>query len=135
MDRRSQVLGASGLNILAGLWLIISPFVLGYFNLGRAAAPAGASAATSVDLIVGFVIALMAVIRFFGVRKIGVELFHNQTVWLSWGNVVLGLVLIVSPFLLQFTDVSAAYWNNIIVGVIVVILSAWNALVSRPAVT
>ncbi len=134
MDRRAQVLSASGINIIAGIWLIISPFVLGYVDFGRAGST-GASLATSTDLVVGFVIVVIAAIRFFGARNIGVELFHNQTVWLSWLNAVLGLVLIASPFLFHFTDLSAAYWNNIIVGVIVAILSAWNALVSRPAVT
>ncbi|CCF83720.1 membrane hypothetical protein [Nitrolancea hollandica Lb] len=103
-------------------------------DFGRAGST-GASLATSTDLVVGFVIVVIAAIRFFGARNIGVELFHNQTVWLSWLNAVLGLVLIASPFLFHFTDLSAAYWNNIIVGVIVAILSAWNALVSRPAVT
>ncbi len=134
MDRRSQVLSASGTNIIAGIWLIISPFVLGYADFGRAGS-SEAALATSTDFIVGFVIALIAAIRFFGARTLGVEVFHSQTVWLSWLNAVLGLILIASPFLFQFTDLSAAYWNNIIVGVVVAILSAWNALVSRPAVT
>jgi hypothetical protein len=33
VTREQQVTTASGLNILAGLWLIISPFVLGYSAL------------------------------------------------------------------------------------------------------
>lgn len=134
MERSTQVLTASGLNIIAGIWLIISPFVLGYSNMGRSGA-SGASLATSLDLIVGFVIAVIAAIRFFGAYRLGVETFHSQTVWLSWLNAVLGLLLIAAPFLFQFTDLSSAYWNNIIVGVLVAILSAWNALVSQPAVT
>lgn len=134
MDRRAQVLSASGTNIIAGIWLIISPFVLGYADFGRTGST-GAALATSTDLIVGFVIVLIAAIRFFGTRNLGFETFHSQTVWLSWLNALLGLLLIASPFLFQFTDLSAAYWNNIIVGVIVAILSAWNALVSRPAVS
>ena len=98
---------ASGLNILAGLWLIISPFVLGYADFGRADRTGG-STATSIDFIVGFVIAVLAVIRFFGARSLGVEVFRDQIVWLSWANVALGLVLIATPFLFSFTDLSAA---------------------------
>ena len=134
MNRKSQIMTASRLNILAGLWLIISPFVLGYADFGWAARTGG-SAATSIDFIVGFVIAVLAVIRFFGARSLGVEVFHDQIVWLSWANVALGLLLIATPFLFSLTDLSAAYWNNIMVSVIVAILSAWNALVSRPAMT
>ena len=134
MDRKSQIMTASRFNLLAGLWLIISPFVLGYAYFGRDDRSSG-STAKSIDFIVGFVIAVLAVIRFFGARSLGVEVFRDQIVWLSWANVALGLLLIATPFLFSFTDLSAAYWNNIMVGVIVAILSAWNALVSRPAMT
>jgi hypothetical protein len=64
MDRKSQIMTASGLHVLAGLCVIISPFVLGYADFGQPARTRG-SAAASIDFIVGFVIAVLAVIRFF----------------------------------------------------------------------
>ncbi|MBE3583818.1 MAG: SPW repeat protein [Limnochordaceae bacterium] len=43
--------------------------------------------------------------------------------WQGWINVLLGVWLIVSPFILGYRDVPAALWNGIIVGVIVAVLS------------
>lgn len=134
MDRSTQVFTASGLNIFLGIWVMISPSVLGYSNMGRSGT-SGAALATSLDLIVGFVIALIAAIRFFGSYRLGIEMFHSATVKLSWLNAALGLLLIASPFLFQFTDLSRAYWNNIIAGAFIAMLSVWNAKISRPAVT
>jgi hypothetical protein len=72
MTKEQQVTTASGLNIIAGLWLIISPFVLGYSSL---------TAATWGSIIVGIIIAAIAAVRAF---------CPGEMVWLSWVNVVLG---------------------------------------------
>lgn len=53
------------------------------------------------------------------------EQTENRLVkWASGANIVLGLWLIIAPFLLGYTGIAAAMWNEIIVGVIVVVL-AW----------
>jgi hypothetical protein len=53
---------------------------------------------------------------------------------LDWITAVVGLWLIASPFVLAFSAEAAAMWNNIIVGVVVIVLAVWAALmVSRPA--
>lgn len=128
MDTRAQAKVASSLDLLAGLWLIISPFVLGYFDLGRAAKTVEAQA-TSNDLIVGFAIAVIAAIRLANAYRFGE--YELPTMWLSWISALLGLWLIVSPFILGFTDLTVAFWNNIILGIIVAVLGVWNALVAR----
>lgn len=46
----------------------------------------------------------------------------------SWVNFILGLWLIVAPFVLPYRDISAALWNNVIVGVIIAVLAGWRAL-------
>ena len=47
---------------------------------------------------------------------------------LSWANFILGLWLIVAPFALHYRDITAAMWNNVIVGIVVAILAIYRAL-------
>ena len=104
---------ASGLNILAGLWLIISRFILGYSAL---------RGTMWNDVIVGIIIALIAAGKLSRGRSIQ---------WLSWINVVLGLWLIVSPFIFGNAGNTRVLYNEFIVSIVVVILAAWSALSTR----
>lgn len=131
MNPRAQAKVASGLDLLAGLWLIISPFVLGYSDLGQATKTM-ASQATNNSLIVGFTVAVIAAIRLANAYRFGE--YELPTMWLSWLSALLGLWLIVSPFVLGFADVTnltTAYWNTIILGIIVTVLGVWSALTAR----
>lgn len=47
---------------------------------------------------------------------------------LSWANFILGVWLIVAPFALVYRGISAALWDNVIVGIIIAVLAAWRAL-------
>jgi hypothetical protein len=47
---------------------------------------------------------------------------------ISWVNFVLGLWLIVAPFALLYRGISAALWDNVIVGIIIAVLAGWRAL-------
>ena len=109
-NRMGQVVVASGINLILGLWLIIAPFVLGF------------TAHTHSEwntIIVGILVATIAAIRIWGGRGAS---------WLSWINAGLALWLIVSPWIYGNSDISAILWNDIIVGVVVLVLSAWSAL-------
>lgn len=100
---------ASVLNLLAGLWLIISPFVLKYHTLHVAAWD---------TVIVGIIVLVLAWIRAANpVRLVG----------LSWINLLLGIWLIVSPFALAYANMPKATWNNVVFGVVVIILAIWSA--------
>lgn len=44
--------------------------------------------------------------------------------YVPWINFILGLWLIISPFLLGYSDVRPAMWNQIIVGILVLIFSS-----------
>lgn len=44
--------------------------------------------------------------------------------WLSWLSVLLGVWLIISPWVLGFTTNTNAFWNAILVGIAVVVVSA-----------
>lgn len=116
MDVRNQATTASGLNVLAGIWLIIAPFVLGYTL----------STPTTNDIWVGIVVGVLALIRVFTPMR---------AMWLSWVNIVLGIWVIISPFVLGYSYYATARWNDIILGIIVAVLAIWSsgATAMRPS--
>ncbi len=92
-------------NLILGLWMIISPWVLGYES---------EAAATSNAVILGIVIAVLAALELFTV-----------TAWEEWGNFVLGLWLVISPWVLGFRSVSSAMSNDVVIGIVVAVLAIW----------
>jgi VIT1/CCC1 family predicted Fe2+/Mn2+ transporter len=48
--------------------------------------------------------------------------------WLSWVNAVIGVWLAIAPFVLGYTNIAAALWNDIIVGIAIIVLAAWSAI-------
>ena len=103
---REEIAGASGLNVLAGIWLIISPFVLGY---------AGADA-TWNPIVFGAIVGVLALARAAGAYR---------AEWLSWINMAIGVWLFISAFWLAHS--AQASWNVGIMGIVVFILGAWSA--------
>jgi hypothetical protein len=97
--------GASGINVVLGIWLIISPFVLAF---------ARNQTAKWNDIAVGIAVAL-------------VSLSGG-----NWWNVVLGIWLIISPFVLGFANAPTILWNNIVLGVLVFIVAVSSRSL-RPA--
>ena len=116
-DSRSGAQTASGLNVLAGIWLIISPFVLNFF---RVPAPLWNT------LIAGIIVAVLGAIRC---------VYPNRNPGLSWLNLLLGIWLIISPFFLPYYGhaATAAVPNDVILGIITGLLATLS-LVSTPAV-
>ena|SRR5438105_1939914 len=108
MDEETWVDTALGINMLLGLWIIFSPFLLGF----RGVLPAVWNG-VGVGLLVAF---------FSGIR---ISIGYNQTIW-SWCTACFSLWLIVSPFVLGFANISSATWNDISVGVVMLLLS-WKA--------
>src|SRR5579884_917381 len=95
---------AAALNVLAGIWLIISPFVLGY---------TGADA-TWNPIVFGAIVCVLAFARLAGgARATGISLV----------NMAIGVWLFVSAFWLASS--SQASWNVGILGVVVFLLAAW----------
>jgi hypothetical protein len=93
------------LNILLGIWVAVSPWLLNYAT----------AAATTSSVIFGIAIIVFSLIREAA----------PDTLWPSWVNFALGIWLIVSPFILQL-NTAAAYWSLIVSGVIVAVLSYSN---------
>lgn len=99
------------LSIIAGLWMIVSPWVLAH---QAAAAP------TWNAVIVGALIALAALYALFQVFA-----------WQEWSNLVLGLWLIASPWVLGFSAMTSAMLNAVIVGAVVAALAFWALATDR----
>lgn len=94
-------------NFLLGLWLVASPWVLGY---------AGETTAAWNVYIFGAAIAVLAAIAFFAQQK-----------WEHWVSLAIGAWLIVSPWVLAYVALQAALWNQIVIGLVVCVLAIWAA--------
>ncbi|HEY9720709.1 MAG TPA: SPW repeat protein [Oscillatoriaceae cyanobacterium] len=104
----------SWINVIAGIWLIISPFVLGFGALHYA---------TANFVVMGVVIALLSAL----------VLWHPQDGWASWINLFLGIWLIFSPYIYGFNEMMTPTSNSIIIGVIVAAVSLWASFANRVA--
>ncbi len=92
-------------NIVLGLWMIVSPWVLAY---------SADSAATSNAVVIGIVVAVLAALELF-----------NVTAWEEWVNFILGIWLVISPWALRFSGDRAAASNDVILGIVIAVLAIW----------
>jgi hypothetical protein len=93
-------------NLILGAWLIISPWILGYTT----------SAAKWNQTILGIV----------GLVRAGLRALAPRQQWLSFLNGLAAIWLIISPWILNYQQ-SAAYWNQVIVAIVVGVLAFWNS--------
>lgn len=96
------------LNVLLGIWILVSPWALGF---------AAEQTAAWNAFVVGVIIAVAALATLVN--------FHK---WEEWLNVVLAVWLIVSPWALGVSALTALVWNQVILGLIVGGLAIWTAL-------
>lgn len=95
---------------LVGVYVFLSPWIVPYFF------PASTAAG-----IVGW----SHYIAGAAIAVVGIAALTNYQLWEEWVDLVLGVWITVSPWVLGFTDMTALTWNAAIMGAIVVILSAW----------
>lgn len=100
-------------NLVLGVWLFMSPWLLNYAGL-----PAAAWNAWLFGLVVT---ALSAA-----------SLIHYAR-WVEWSNVAAGVWLVVAPWVLAFawSGVTRPAFNHVIVGLLVAVLALWDALAHR----
>ncbi|RMD64967.1 MAG: hypothetical protein D6826_01205 [Alphaproteobacteria bacterium] len=98
-------------NFALGIWLVVSPWALAY---------AAHQAAAWNAYVLGVVIAVAAFAALIA--------FHE---WEEWVNTAFAVWLIISPWALGYATVSAALWNQIIVGLVVGGLALWSAFARR----
>ena len=113
-DYTVQARTASGVNILLGAWLIVSPWVFDY---------SGKSAALS-SVTVGALIALLAAIR--------LASLHNSA-GLSGINLLLAFWSAAAPWIYEYAINTGALWNNIFVGIFGAVLAVWSAIATEGA--
>ena len=103
-----------GLNIPLAIWLIASPYILS-FTLWTGAR---LTAEVFGGLILGMAITRMA-------------MSQRHYWWLSFGNVIFGAWVAITPFVLAYHYDSAATVNAIVVGVLVALIAASGFLRRR----
>ena len=108
----------NGLVIVVGFWEALAPYTLGYSRT---------TVATWNAIIIGEVLVALAVVASI-LDYIGVYQILDRI------NAGLGLWLILSPFILGYSAVRAATWNDTIVGVVIITLALWAAFaLGKPA--
>jgi hypothetical protein len=99
-------------NLVLGLWLMLSPFVLAFLN----------QVVFKVlweDLLLGFGIATFSLCRLVSRRS-------EEITIADWIGTALGFLTLVNPFLYNYYNVTVAIWNNLIIGSVVFFLAAYQ---------
>jgi len=115
-----QVRLASGLTLIAGLWLIASPFVL------TATHPMVMS-----NVAFGILVSVLAAVRLFGA--------YSQT-WMSWLCAAAAIWVIVSPWAMLGNALPGPTYAmmvcDVVTGFVIASLATWSALatISEPRV-
>jgi len=105
MPRREQAKIAGGLMIAVSVWLIISPLVLGFTGT-----PAAAN-----TMLVGIIVGVLALLM---------TSSPELATWLGTANIVLGAWIVIISFFLGLAN-NIIIGNNIISGLIIIILAEW----------
>lgn len=95
------------LKVAVGLLVIASPWIL------------GASASNAIlwnSLIVGGLLALAGLWA----------LYQPMEALPEWASVVLGIWLVISPWILGFSATTSAVWYDVIAGAVVAIVAVWT---------
>jgi len=100
------------INGLLALWLILGSFMLGFGNV-----PSKVS-----DVIIGFFTIFLSMHR---------SIPSDESRWMYLFSGMLGLAAIAAPFVFSYSDISSALTNNIIVGGLIFLVSAWGYMTVR----
>ena len=105
----------SGVNALLGAWMVVALFLLTRTS-------GGFSASAWNNIIVGVAIFLIA-----GYNYMRADEDQPGSVGASALVALLGLWMLIAPFLVFNIDTTALLWSNILSGLIVAVLGAFNA--------
>ena len=92
--------------LLLGLWLIVSPWVYSY--------PQGSQQMINA-IVSGLVIAVLAAFD-----------LYKTYFWAVVVNLLVGVWVAVSPWVLRLAEQSTLMWNSVIVGIAVAVLALWE---------
>ena len=99
-------------SLLLGVWLVVSPFVLGF-----------AGAATWVAIVLGLFVILLAV-----------EGFVIPSYLEEWGELLIGLALLVVPWAVGYEPESATV-SSMVSGTLVILFAIWELMTDREFIT
>lgn len=99
-------------SLLLGVWLVFSPFVLGF-----------AGATTWITIVLGLCVVLFAV-----------EGFVIPSYLEEWGEILLGLALVVAPWAVGYESVSATV-SSVASGILVILFATWELTTDRDFIT
>lgn len=106
-DRVAESMGAHigfGLTLLAGMYVALSPWIVGFDAFTRL---------TANNLLVGGLVAFLAMCFSFAL---------DRTHGMTWTLPVLGVWLIISPWIFVSGPTAGMIWSNVISGAIVTVL-------------
>ena len=97
----------SWINLLAGIWVFFSPWIWGF-----------STSTTPLwnHIVLGVLIAVTAIVAIGGYRGA------------SWWNVIFGIWLIISPFVLRYSMIARVTGHDVVLGIIVTIMALISAL-------
>jgi hypothetical protein len=102
--KMNELTAINGLNAVLGVFLFISPWLIGFQELRYASWNAW---------IGGFVIAILALAAIAALQE-----------WEEWVNLLAGAWIAISPWILGFTGLKNVLWTHLAVGLIVAALAA-----------
>jgi SPW repeat-containing protein len=95
-------------SLLVGVWLVLSSFVLG-----------SSGAAVWITIALGL-----------GVMLFAVEAFVIPSYLEEWGEMLLGLALLLAPWTFGYDQASTTA-NSVLSGLLVILLSGWELMTDR----
>jgi SPW repeat len=104
------------LTTFVGVWVLFSLEVIHYFF----PAVAFTSAIAWSHGLVGFALIV-----------VGAAAVAGYQLWEEWVDVLLGLWLIASPWIIDFAGVAPLRWNAVLSGTVVVVLASWVLITGR----
>ena len=111
------------LNLVLAIWLFISPWVIGFAH-GTGGAEAVVPAGPGVAAWNAWVIAII-------VGVLSIAAITRLAVWEDWINLVLGVWLFFSPWILSYAGIGQAMWNSLVVGFLIAIFGIWGIAAAR----
>jgi hypothetical protein len=100
------------LNLILGAILFLSPWIFGFAS----------GTQTQNAVISGIVIMVLSIAALAAFME-----------WEEWINLLAGLWVLVSPWVLGFADAAAAMWTHLIIGILVAVIAAVELwLMRRP---
>lgn len=103
------------IDLVLAVLLFISPWALNY---------AGVSTAAWNAWVLGVVVAVLAVLA-----------LTQYAQWQAWLTAILGIWVLIAPWVLGFSNVGGALWSHVILGILIALVALWRAWEDRQGMT